>query len=456
VFVGDHYDGPVGRRIDAGGMLVCPGFINTHVHIGVEVMTALIDIDRSGPGRWLAPRLATVASPLRSPLTEDEQRVSFTFALSRLLKSGCTTVVDVVGSGTLWWLGGPPEDVSVLAETAGRLGVRAYVSPGYRSEALYADEHGRPRSHPVAGGWRDELERAARFIEQMDGAHGGRIRGMLYPHATFNCSPELLRETRRVADRLGVGIQIHTASRVSEIEMLKERFGKTPIELLDESGCLGPHLLLGHCVFIDSHSRVRGAGRDLPRIAASGASVAHSPRPFARQGVALESFQRYEDAGVNMTIGTDIWPLDIISEMRLASLLCKTVDGSAVAAPAERLLAAATVGAARALGRDDLGRLTPGARADLVLIDVARSSGIGPVNDPIKGLLAAGSAADVDTVIVDGRTLVERKRLVGVDEERLREDAEGVAARFRAAAAERSWSGRPAEALFPAAFPDPE
>ncbi|MBI4280494.1 MAG: amidohydrolase family protein, partial [Armatimonadetes bacterium] len=335
VAVGPSYEGPVDRRIDARGTLVAPGFVNTHVHVGVEVMTALLDVDRRGPGRWISPSRRYVSGPPERSLTEEEQRISGEFGLVQLLKAGTTTLLDVVGSGTLWWLGNPPGDIEIFADTVGRLGARAYLSPGYRSYRVHTDESGQRGYFMTERQGFGGLQQAVRFIEGFHGAHGGRVQGMLYPHAVDNCTPDLLRETKRAAKALGVGIQIHAAQSVGEVEVVRERTGLTPIELLADIGFLGPEVLLGHCVFIRGHSSVGGVKEgDLSLIAASGAAVAHSPRPFARQGVALESFQQYLDAGVTMTIGTDIWPVDIISEMRLASLLCKVVDKDPRAASA--------------------------------------------------------------------------------------------------------------------------
>jgi cytosine/adenosine deaminase-related metal-dependent hydrolase len=153
-----------------------------------------------------------------------------------------------------------------------------------------------------------------------------------------------------------------------------------------------------------------------------------------------------------MTIGTDMWPVDILEEMRLVAFLAKVVDRTPRSATAADVFTAATLGGAQALRRDDLGRLAVGARADLVLIDVARSFRLGPVPDPVKGLIAAGSGADVRTVIVDGRTVVEDGHLVGVDEEQLRRDAERVAGKLRGVLAARDWAGRAETELFPPAF----
>jgi len=252
----------------------------------------------------------------------------------------------------------------------------------------------------------------------------------------------------------GIGIQTHCAQTLGEYEIVLKRHGVTPIELLAEIGFLGPEVVLGHTVLTRGHSMLKGGdgGPELRLIAESGATVAHSPRVWAREGIALESFQRYLDAGVRMSIGTDMWPVDIIEEMRLVALVAKVVDRTPRSATAADVFTAATLGGAQALRRDDLGRLAVGARADLVLVDVTRSFRLGPVPDPVKGLIAAGSGADVHTVIVDGRTVVENGHLVGVDEERLRRDAERVAGKIRGVLAARDSAGRPEPDLFPLAF----
>jgi cytosine/adenosine deaminase-related metal-dependent hydrolase len=122
--------------------------------------------------------------------------------------------------------------------------------------------------------------------------------------------------------------------------------------------------------------------------------------------------------GINVALGTDTFPQDLISEMRLAGLMCRFADGSFRVGKARDVFDAATLGGAQALGRDDLGRLRPGAVADIVIVDL-RGAHFGAVRDPIKSLVEYGSASDIDTVIVDGRTLIERGRALALDESAL-------------------------------------
>jgi 5-methylthioadenosine/S-adenosylhomocysteine deaminase len=232
------------------------------------------------------------------------------------------------------------------------------------------------------------------------------------------------------------------------------RHRRTPVEFLADVGLLGRDCVLGHCIITTAH-RLAGlpAGRDLEVLAASGASVAHCPLVFARRGNALQSFRRYRDAGVNVGLGTDTYPRDMIAEMRWASLACKMVEHDFTAATAAEVFTAATVGGAAALGRDDLGRLAPGAKADLVVVNM-RSLRVGPYRDPIRALVNCGTMDDVETVLVDGRPVVEGGRVVGVDEAALLAEAQAEAERLWASWPEWHPEGRTADEVSPQSFPE--
>jgi cytosine/adenosine deaminase-related metal-dependent hydrolase len=164
------------------------------------------------------------------------------------------------------------------------------------------------------------------------------------------------------------------------------------------------------------------------------------------------SFDRYRTAGVNMALGTDTYPRDIINEMRLASATNKLVEGDVLAAPAETVFEAATLGGARALGRDDLGRLAPGAKADLTIVDLGDPR-IGVVRDPIRSLVQSASGRDVTTVVVDGRVVVERGEVPGVDARALRDECQVSAEAFWEAYGGWDPDGLAADQRFPPSLP---
>jgi cytosine/adenosine deaminase-related metal-dependent hydrolase len=363
--------------------------------------------------------------------------------------------VDAAGSGPLWWLGNPPADEEMLLDTAARVGARVYASLSYRSGRVYYDRAGRAHWH-----WDEEfglegLRRAVDFAVRHRGSRGGLGETLLCPHAVDNCSPDLLRATRMAARDNGLIIQIHCAQYEFEVARIREHYGRTPVGHLADLGILGPDVILGHTIYVQGHTAVGGdPDADLALIAGSGASVAHSPLPFARRGETLQSFGRYRAAGVNLAIGCDIWPADIVAEMRLAWFLGKAAGRTPEEPTCQDVFDAATLGGARALGRDDLGRLAPGATADIVLVDLSRLH-IGPVLDPIRSLITCATGQDVCAVWVQGRRVVDAGRALHADEDRLRAGAERVYRSFVAAARERDPIGATPEVMLRLDFRPP-
>ena len=153
-----------------------------------------------------------------------------------------------------------------------------------------------------------------------------------------------------------------------------------------------------------------------------------------------------------MAIGTDTFPMDLIEEMRWTALACKWKDRNANHGTAREVFNAVTVNSAKALGRDDIGRLAPGAKADIVIVDFTRLH-IGPVDDPIKSLVHTANGDDIETVIVDGRTVVEGGKLPGVDEKKLVAEATEAHLWQKERFVATNPLGKPAGVLFPGTYP---
>ena len=165
-------------------------------------------------------------------------------------------------------------------------------------------------------------------------------------------------------------------------------------------------------------------------LAEKGATLGHTPLVWARIGIGLHSYANFKAAGVNIGIGTDAWPMDMIMEMRSAVTTGKLMEGSRTAVTAADVFNASTLGGAKALGRDDLGRLAPGTKADIILVNL-RGFHTALVDDPIKSIVYFGNQNDVDTVIVDGKTVVEDGKVPGVNLDKLAEEANAVNQRWK-------------------------
>jgi 5-methylthioadenosine/S-adenosylhomocysteine deaminase len=444
-FVGFSYPGPVNKTLDARGKLICPGFINTHIHANANIG----DYFLNDPGKtdYFGSNYLTYLTPkkgVRGPQGREDFRVSGKFALVQAIKNGSTTI-QVYGGGAA----GGDDFVAMVGE----LGLRAYLAPSFRNVNFYYEETGALRYVWDDAIGEEGLQQAVAFIQKHQGSYNGRIQGMLYPRQPDTCTPELLKKTKEVAKQLGVGIQIHAAINLIEFHQIIMKYGKTPIAFLDSLGFLGPEVILGHCVFITGHSwTALPRGNDLKLIADSGASISHCPFKYAKFGIALESFDHYVDKGVNVSLGTDSYPMDMVNEMRIASLANRFVERDYLAGSYRDVFKAATLGGAQALGRDDIGRLCAGAKADLLIVNI-RKTDYGAVFDPIKALIEYGSGRDIETVIIDGRIVVDEGQFIGIDELDLLTKVQSEAEIVWDKISEWDFKGRRADEISPWAFP---
>jgi cytosine/adenosine deaminase-related metal-dependent hydrolase len=315
---------------------------------------------------------------------------------------------------------------SLLAEVE-RLGTRAYLAPGYDCGRWVGDDKGRLKRVRNDQLGLDGLKTAVDWIEKNDGAAGGRVRGILVPREVETSSVELLRRTREAADANKLPMATHAAYSVLEFHDVVAEHMMTPIELLDDLGMLRPTMNIGHGNFIADNPNLNySKARDLDLMGKAGVSISHCPINIVRRARVLDNWKKYREAGVNISIGSDTYPRDMIMNMRTASYMGKIMGHTYFAAPAGEVFEAATLGGAISLGRDDLGRLAPGALADIIIVDLSGGNTLryGPVRDPVRGVVECGIGDDVETVIVDGNICMENRVIPGVDFRQLREQAQ--------------------------------
>jgi cytosine/adenosine deaminase-related metal-dependent hydrolase len=442
---GGPYTGPVDTRLSARGKLVSPGFINTHVHTaGNGGDYLLLDMVKND---YRTANYMSFAAPLKGKMTPpppDAVAALRAFVFLHALKQGTTTVIDV---------GGLRGDWEGYARLVDDLGVRVYGSPPFRDRDTYMDARGRLYYDEDTAAGQQRLREAVDFVRKFDGAAGGRLRGMLNAAQVETCSEPLLRAGKDAARELGVPIHTHAGGNLIEFERIMEEYRKTPVQFLADIGFLDDRTLLGHAVFTTAHPWPRYPfGDDLRVLADTGATVGHCPYKYAKMAMTLHSFQRYLEAGVNVALGTDTYPMDMVAELRWASILAKVTDANYQVGLPRDVFKAATLGGCKFLRRTDLARLAPGAKADIVIINLDHL-GAGVYADPIKALVDGASGRDVDTVIVDGKVLVQGGRTTRVDEDevyakarRAIEHAWGLVPGWR-------WDGATVERIVPPAFP---
>lgn len=400
VHVGGHYEGPFDSESSGGDRMIMPGFINVHCHSGEEPISKGIFEDTGTAVLW-GNALYEYSNLLE--IDDDAIEASLTVMIGDLLRSGVTTLLDIAGPHESW------------LPTLARSGARAFVAPGFREAQWHVED-----SHRLEFRWdkargRDAFARALEVVDAATAHPSGRLGGVVAPSQIETCSPELLQDAVAAARKRGVPVTIHAAQTMAEHEELLRRHGLTAVQYLESLGLLGKDLILGHCIFVDSHSWTRQRTEiDLRLLADRQTTVAHCPVTFSRSGMALESVGRYRRAGVNVALGTDSYPFNMLEEMRQA-MICARLSGKSVFDVATGdILEAATIAGARALGRDDIGRIAVGSKADFLVVDL-RHHAMQPVYDPLRNLLHCAAERAIEQVYVDGTCVVSGGRPTLID-----------------------------------------
>jgi 5-methylthioadenosine/S-adenosylhomocysteine deaminase len=436
---GARYEGSADKTVDASDRVVTPGLISTHAHIGGSPLDRSFLEDRGNPQFWYSGLFEML--PVRHESQDDEAgRACVDFSMAELLRGGVTTVMEIGGLG------------EYVVERARHYGLRVYMGLAFCSGRWLTRDGRRVSWEWEAEAGRQGLARAVAFHEKHDGAHGGLVRCFFSPSQIDTCTPELLRDAKRLADEAQRPYQVHTSQSVVEFNEMVARHGKTPVAWMRELGVLGSNTILGHAIIIGGSSWTNYPAGDVRIMADAGCSVAHAVWVFARRGVAMESFARYKAAGVNMSLGTDTNPQSVIEAMRWAAVVSKLEERNTEATTAADAFDAATLGGARALGRDDLGRIAVGAQADLVLWK-ATSWRMTPLRDPIKNIVYNASDEDVDRVYVAGRLVVDGGRVLAADERAILEALQAGGERMWPRMAKHDWAGRDADQLAPQTYP---
>lgn len=363
------------EEIDGEGMVALPGFINLHNHVSMSLMRSYADDMPLMP--WLNDKIW----PFEAKLNGEDIYLGARLGIAEMLLGGTTTFVD------MYW------HSDRVADAVSEMGIRGVVCPTF------------------VGANYDNFEPEAIRMAEKYGSKKGRIQIMLAAHAAYTCPPDTLKKALKIADRYGLGIQIHVSETLDEQRMIREQYGKTPVAHLRDVGLFERPVLAAHCVYVDE--------ADMEIMARCGVSVAHNPQSNMKLASGIAPVSRMLEAGINVGIGTD-GPssnndLDMWEELRTASLLQKVAMLNPCALTAYQTLRMVTVHGAKAIGREgELGVIAPGALADLMLVDM-RSPHLSPQNDLIANLVYCGKASDVDTVIVDGQVVVKEHQLLTAD-----------------------------------------
>jgi 5-methylthioadenosine/S-adenosylhomocysteine deaminase len=450
IHVGAGFRGVADRVINGARRCVMPGLVNVHTHLVSECLGRGVIEELGNPKLYMSGIFDAKAPFITAKLVEQiggkkmQLKANYAATLSaiaELLASGVTTVVDLAVAYDGW--------LDILAES----GIRAYAGPMFREAEWQV-----PEGRVVEYVWdkdkgRRDFAAALDLVDRARKHESGRLDGIVAPAQVDTCSAELLRDSLEAARARGMKLTMHCAQGVAEFLEMTRRHGMTPVQWLDEIGVLAPETLLGHAVFLDHHSWVHWpTRRDLNLIAKSGSAVAHCPLVFSRYGQMLEGLGAYIRHGITMAMGTDTQPHNMLEEIRLAATMARVAERNIEAISLSDVFTAATVGGATALGREDIGRLAPGAKADLAILDLSAPSMM-PVRDPLRSLVYSAADRGVRDVFVDGRQVVAEGEVLTIDRAKIGLLAEEAQEAFVANVPYVDFQQRTADELSPLALP---
>ncbi|HEV8610620.1 MAG TPA: type II toxin-antitoxin system prevent-host-death family antitoxin [Thermoanaerobaculia bacterium] len=387
------------RSIDARGGLILPGFVNAHTHAPMTLLRgAKDDVDLM---TWLTKYMFPIEKRF---VSREFVRWGALLACWEMIASGTTTFAD----GYFY-----EEEVARAADEAG---LRAVPGQGIFEVPT-------PDSQTAADG----LARAEKFLSDWSGHP--RITPSLCPHSCYTVERETFRKTMRLAQRFDAPVQTHLAESPAEIAMVRERFDTTPVRHLASVGALDGRLVAAHCVCVDDD--------EIALLAKSGAGVVHCPESNMKLASGVAPIGKMLAERVRLGLGTDGAAsnndLDMIGEMGSAARLHKVATLDPTAAPARAVLRMATLGGAEALHMQDrVGSLEPGRRADVVVLGLSSPAAL-PLFDPVSHVVYSARSDAVETVIVEGRVLMDRRRIRTLDTEAIRRHAERFGRKIRVA-----------------------
>lgn len=440
--VGRRFDGEVARRVDFGEALISPGFIDLDALSDLD--TTLLGVDNQPA--WAKGRVWPRSYVARGPYemySPEELAFQKKFAFAQLLMNGITTALPIASLFYREW-GETRAEFDAAAQAAIDLGLRVYLGPAYRSGGMVCEGPGdlRPEFDEARG--LQGLAEAIAYIRHWQGAGAGLVQGLLAPDRVETCTEALLRQTMAAAEDLDVPVRLHCAQGMMERETVLALHGVTAPQWLARIGALSSRLIAPHATV--------ATPEDLALYRDHGVSIAHCPLVFARSGAALRSFATCRDMGINIGMGTDTAPPDMVLNMAVGVMVARLVGDSPEDVNSAAMFNAATLGGAEALGRRDLGRLEPGARADIAVFDLADPM-IAPTIDPIQSLVLGSTGRITRTVFVDGRLAMHEGQVAGLDMGAARAQAQGQFAGLVARYPERTFAHPPVEAIFPPSFP---
>ncbi len=388
------------QTIDARGKYIYPGLINTHTHLFQTLLKGL------GDDRVLVDWFRQMTGPSATALEDEDCYAAALAGCWEGIRSGTTCITDFM------YVHPRPGLSDAVVRAMLESGIRGIFARGFCDTGV---EEGVPPAliEPLES----ILVDCERVTGQFHGAADGRIQVRFAPCMIWSVTEASVREIRALSKRLGVGLTMHVSETPFEIENSQRRFGAHDLVVLDRLGVLGPDMLAVHCVHLDDD--------DIETLRTTRTAVSHNPTSNMYLSSGTAPVPAMLRAGVAVGLASD-GPAsnnthNMIQSLKFAALQHKGAAHDPTVITGETVLEMATIGGARALGLEsEIGSLEVGKRADLFVADLAASPFAAPVNHPVSGLVYSAVGTEVETVIVDGRVVLQDGHMTTIDEDRAR------------------------------------
>lgn len=380
----EEYD----KIIDGHDMLAMPGLVNTHTHVAMTLFRSYAD--DMALMDWLQNKIW----PAEDHLDDDIVYWGSTLAFAEMIRGGTTSFCDMYMF------------MDACARAADKAGIRGNLARGLAG---------------IGPNGQKGIDENVELYKNWNGAGDGRFKVMMGPHAPYTCPPDYIKKVRDVAEKYDMPIHIHLSETKGEVENCEKEYHMTPIALMDSLGLFERPTLAAHCVHVTDD--------DIRIMKERHVSVAHNPASNLKLASGIAPVPKMRKAGITVGIGTDGASsnnkLDMFAEMRLTALIHKAAGYDPFAITAKEAVDMATRDGAKCLGYDNLGELKEGYLADIILVD---RSGFHwkPRFDSVSLAVYAGNSMDVDTVIINGKPVMEHKELLTIDTEKMEAEVSRV------------------------------
>ena len=377
--------------IDGNGTVAMPGLINTHTHASMTLLRSYADDMALMP--WLNDKIW----PAEARMTDEHIYWGAKLAIIEMIKSGTTTFADMY------------DHMDQVAQAVSEMGIRANLSRGitqFGDEGIFA-----------------KIAENKALFDQWNNTCEGRIQVWFGPHAPYTCSPEYLSKIVDAAKEAKTGLHVHVAETMDEIKTIKEQYGKTPVEYLNDLGVFDLPALAAHCVYLTDS--------DMDILIEKNVGVAHNVISNLKLASGFAQMPKFMTKGGRVGLGTDGASSNnsqnMFKEINVCSLVHKAQMMDPTAMNAYDVLKLATIGGAKALQWDkEIGTLEVGKKADIILVDINKPH-FCPYHNVIADLVYSAQGSDVKTVMINGKLLMQDYQLLGIDEQAIMKEAKRCA-----------------------------